>query len=371
MALLQTRNPVNGWLLAILLILIGSGFIVFLSAAVGLVARETGADFKSIIMSQTLFGLIPGLCAMYFLSRLSYKTLRRISFYLLLISIVISILVFIPGIGFEHGGAKRWIDFGFTTFQPSELLKIAIIIYLAAWLAAFKEKTNTIQWGMLPFIVIILGVGGGILLSQPDIDTFMVIIASATAMYIAAGARWKHLAGFFVLMLILATALTFMFPYVKDRVLTFADPSRDSLGSSYQIQQSLIAIGSGGFFGKGFGKSIQKFNYLPEPIGDSVFAVASEEFGFVGSSALIALFFLLAHQGLRTAARAPDVFGRLLAIGIVVMFVSQAFVNIGAMIGILPLSGITLPFVSHGGSALLFSLAEAGILLSISRTARQ
>ena len=367
----QTRNPVNGWLLTILLMLIGFGFIIFLSASVGLVARDSGADFKSIVFSQTVLGLLPGLALMYILSRLSYKTFRRISFYLLLVAIAISLLVFIPGIGFEHGGAQRWISVGSHTFQPSELLKIAIIIYLAAWLAAFKHKATTIQWGVLPFLVIIIGVGGGLLLSQPDIDTFLVIIASSTAMYFVAGAKWKHIAGFLILMLIVGTALIFTFPYAKERILTFVDPSRDSLGAGYQIQQSLIAIGSGGLFGRGFGKSIQKFNYLPEPIGDSVYAVASEEFGFFGSSCLLLLFFLLAHQGLRVASRAPDLFGRLLATGIVIMFVSQAFDNIGAMIGLFPLSGITLPFVSHGGSALLFTLAEAGMLLSISRASHQ
>lgn len=366
----QTRNPVNGWLLTILLALTVFGFIIFLSASVGLVARDSGADFRSIVLSQTLFGLIPGLFLMFVLSRLSYKTLRRFSFFFIIIAFVISLLVFVPGLGFEHGGAQRWLDLRITTFQPSELLKIAVIIYLAAWLAAFKNKVTTFKWGMLPFLVIIC-LTGAILLNQPDIDTFLVLIASGTAMYIVAGAPWKHIVWLGLILLVASIAASFVFPYARERVVTFLNPSRDSLGASYQIQQSLIAVGSGEWFGKGFGKSIQKFNYLPEPIGDSVYAVASEEFGFAGSVGLLALFFLLAHQGLRVAARAPDVFGRLLAIGIVVMFLSQAFVNIGAMIGLIPLSGITLPFVSHGGSALLLTLAEAGILLSISRTARE
>src|SRR3989344_1803554 len=366
----QTRNPVNGWLLATLLLLTAFGFIIFLSASVGLVARDSGADFKSIVTSQTLFGLLPGLFLMFLLSRLSYKTLRRFSFFLIIIAFAVSLLVFVPGLGFEHGGAQRWLDLRITTFQPSELLKIAVIIYLAAWLAAFKNKVTTFKWGMLPFLVLI-SITGAILLNQPDIDTFLVLIASGTAMYIVAGAPWKHIVWLGLILLVASIAASFVFPYARERVVTFLNPSRDSLGASYQIQQSLIAVGSGEWFGKGFGKSIQKFNYLPEPIGDSVYAVASEEFGFAGSVGLLALFFLLAHQGLRVAARAPDVFGRLLAIGIIVMFLSQAFVNIGAMIGLIPLSGITLPFVSHGGSALLLTLAEAGILLSISRTARE
>src|SRR3989344_2017844 len=305
---------------------------------------------------------------MFILSRVPYKYLRSLAFYLLIASMVASLLVFIPYLGFSHGGATRWISIGSHTFQPSEFLKIGVLIYLAAWFATVKQRASTIRWGLPPF-VIIMGLAGAILFKQPDIDTFLVIGAGATAMYIAAGARLRHLLLLGLLTAGLLTALAFAFPYVRDRINTFANPTEASLGSGYQIQQSLIAVGSGGLLRRGFGKSIQKFNYLPEPIGDSVYAVASEEFGFVGSVLILLLFFLLAHQGLRVASHSPDLFGRYLAIGIIVMFLSQALVNIGAMIGIFPLSGITLPFVSHGGTALLFTLGEAGILLSISRRA--
>src|SRR3989344_3682856 len=310
----RSYAPVNGLLLATLLALTGIGFVIFLSASIGLVARDTGADFKSVVFTQTIFGLLPGLLGMYVLSRIPHKKLRIWSLYLLAFSILLSFAVFIPGLGFAHGGAQRWISLGSHTFQPSELLKIAVIIYLAAWFAMVGQKASTFRSGALPFLVVI-GITGAVLFSQPDIDTFMVLFASGLAMYIAAG--------------------------------------------------------SGGFFGKGFGKSTQKFNYLPEPIGDSVYAVASEEFGFIGSVGLLFFFFLLGHQGLGVASRARDLFGRYLAVGIVMMFLSQAFINIGAMLGILPLSGITLPFISHGGTALLFTLTEAGILLSISRSARE
>lgn len=364
----QTRNPVNGWLLAIILTLALFGFVIFLSASVGLVARDSGADFKSIALKQGAF-LALGLILMFFFSKVPHKHLRRLSFFILVTAMFVSVLVFVPGLGFEHGGAKRWISLGTFTFQPSEVLKIAVIVYFAAWLSMIQQKVSDAKWGMLAFIII-LGLAGIILLAQPDIDTFLVTASACFAMYIAAGARWKHIALLVGAGVILLIVVSIAFPYIGRRVQTFFNPTEDSLGSGYQIQQSLIAVGSGGFWGKGFGKSVQKFNYLPEPIGDSVYAVASEEFGFTGSVGLLALFFLLAQQGLRVAMRAIDPFGRFLAVGIVVMFLTQAFVNIGAMLNIIPLSGITLPFVSHGGSALLLTLIEAGILLSISRTAR-
>src|SRR3989338_1218192 len=366
----RSYAPVNVLLLATLLALTGIGFVIFLSASIGLVARDTGADFKSVVFTQTIFGLLPGLLGMYVLSRIPHKKLRIWSLYLLAFSILLSFAVFIPGLGFAHGGAQRWISLGSHTFQPSELLKIAVIIYLAAWFAMVGQKASTFRSGALPFLVVI-GITGAVLFSQPDIDTFMVLFASGLAMYIAAGAKIRHVILILLLCTLLTGVLTLVFPYVKQRMQTFINPTADSLGSGYQIQQSLIAVGSGGFFGKGFGKSTQKFNYLPEPIGDSVYAVASEEFGFIGSVGLLFFFFLLGHQGLRVASRARDLFGRYLAVGIVMMFLSQAFINIGAMLGILPLSGITLPFISHGGTALLFTLTEAGILLSISRSARE
>ncbi len=365
----RSLAPVNGWLLTTLITLTAFGFIIFLSASVGLVARESGANFRAIITTQFIFGLLPGLVGMYLLSRVPHKVFRNWAFYILLFSLLLTLSVFIPGLGFSHGGAQRWISFGSHTLQPSELLKVAVIIYLAAWfsMAHRKQRMETFQFGTLPLLMV-LGISGIVLLLQPDVDTFLVTCTSAFAMYLAAGAKIKHLGLLVLLLAILSGTLVMAFPYVKSRVQTFFNPQRDALGAGYQIQQSLIAVGSGGFFGKGFGKSVQKFSYLPEPIGDSIYAVASEEFGFLGSVGLLLLFFLLAHLGLRIASKAPDPFGRFLAVGIVVMFLSQAFVNIGAMIGIMPLSGITLPFVSHGGTALLFSLAEAGILLSISRT---
>jgi cell division protein FtsW len=275
-----------------------------------------------------------------------------------------------PSIGIEHGGARRWLAVGSLSFQPSEILKFGFIIYLAAWAGSVKEKIGSFKYGFLPLLVL-FGICGGLLLKQPDTDTFLIIIMTGIAMFIAAGGRWRYVFMMLLVGLIGLSFLVYTRPYVKQRITTFLNPTADSLGASYQIQQSLIAIGSGGMFGKGFGQSVQKFTYLPEPVGDSIFAVAAEEFGFFGSVILVAIFLLFATRGLKIASRVPSAFGRLTVVGIVIMIASQAFVNIGAMLGVLPLSGITLPFVSHGGTSLFISLFEVGVVLSISKSQKQ
>jgi cell division protein FtsW len=209
------------------------------------------------------------------------------------------------------------------------------------------------------------------LLTQPDTDTFVVTITAALLMYMVAGAKWKHFFIFIFLGAIALAGLIYAKPYLRQRVETMLNPKINNQTSSYQLSQSLIAVGSGGLSGRGFGQSIQKFHYLPEPIGDSVFAVAAEEFGFVGSLLILIVFILFGLEGLKISSNASDNFGRLLSLGIVILIVSQAFVNIAGMIGVLPLMGIPLPFVSHGGTALLITLVEAGIVMSISRGSKK
>jgi cell division protein FtsW len=215
--------------------------------------------------------------------------------------------------------------------------------------------------------VVILGICGVLLLKQPDHDTLLVISATGVAMFLAAGAKWKHIMLLVLIGLIGLSFKIYTTPYAMQRVKTFLNPAADSLNAGWQSQQSLIAVGAGGLFGRGFGQSVQKFTYLPEPAGDSIFAVAAEELGFVGATLLIAIFVLFATRGLKIASATSNTFARLTVVGIVIMIASQAFVNIGAMLGVVPLSGITLPFVSQGGTSLFFTLVEAGIVLSISR----
>ena len=352
------------WLLSIFAGLVASGFFIFLSASVGLIARE-GATFGSVAFSRLLAVTIGGGLA-YGLSRIDYRLLRRYALSFLCAGVLLSLGVFLPGIGIEHGGAKRWVGaFGFT-FQPSELLKIAFVVYAAAFFASAKEKVISFSFGLLPLLVL-LTFSGGLLLLQPDTDTFAVLFFALTAIFFVAGGRFKQLGILCLTGLIALSVLVAIHPYLKDRFLTFFDPAHDPQGSGYQIQQSLIAIGSGGFFGRGFGQSVQKFSYLPEPIGDSIFAVAAEEFGFVGAVLLVLLFLAFCLRGLRVAANAPDTFARLLVVGIVILIGASACINIASMLGLIPLSGLTLPLVSHGGSALVITLAGAGIVLNISR----
>lgn len=363
---MASRIKVDKPFLIITAILVVVGFFIFSSASLGLLAKES-SNYSSVAFSQTVLGLCLGTIAMVIAARQDGKIWKKLAFYILFIAIVLNILVLFPSIGFEHGGARRWISLGSLSFQPAEILKIGFVLYFAAWAASVKDKIKTFKYGFVPFLVL-LGIAGGLLLMQPDTDTFLIIVITGMAMFISAGGQWRQ-----ILLILLAGAIGIGFlaytrPYIKQRIDTFLNPQADSLGASYQIQQSLIAIGSGGLFGTGFGQSVQKFTYLPEPVGDSIFAVAGEEFGFVGSVTLVALFVLFAARGLKIASRTADTFGRLAVVGIVIMIVSQAFVNVGAMLGVIPLSGITLPFVSHGGTSLFISLFEAGIVLSISKS---
>jgi cell division protein FtsW len=351
--------------LALVVILSGVGFLVFLSAALGLLARS-GTTYSSVVMSQLLFGLIGGSIAMYILSNIHYRHYRKWALYIFIIGLVATLAVFIPGLGMTHAGATRWLDLGFTTMQPSELLKLAYIIYLATWLSGMHKHVKNPRYGLIPFVAI-TGLIAVVMLLQPDTDTFMIMGVAGVAMFVTAGARFRDILLLGGLAAILVTVLSFARPYVMERMLTFLDPDADPLGSGYQINQSLIAVGSGNISGRGFGQSIQKFEYLPEPIGDSVFAVYGEEFGFVGVLALIGLFVALSLRGYKIAENAKDMFGTLLVVGIITTILSQAFLNMGAMLGVAPLSGLPLPFVSHGGTALLVTLAAMGIVLNVSR----
>ncbi len=346
------------------LILVLVGVAIFSSAAMGQVGKDS-ASFTTIVVKQVAI-LLAGLVLMVISANLPYQNLKKWSPFILLGGLALSALVFVPGLGFMYNGATRWINVGFITIQPAEFLKLAFIIFLAAWAGARKEKIKSLTEGFLPFLIF-LALVVAVMFFQKDTGTLMVMVAGAIGIFIAAGGRIWHLLALGLIGVIAFGALVVVRPHVRDRVTTFLDPSRDEQGSSYQINQSLIAIGSGGLMGRGFGQSIQKFNFLPEPIGDSIFAVASEEFGIVGSSLLVLLFLAFALYGYRLANKTSDSFGRLLTVGLVTLIAAQAFINIGAMLGLLPLTGVPLPFISHGGTALLLVLIEVGIILSISR----
>ena len=351
------------FLVSIILLTI-SGFIIFTSASLGLLARD-GASFAS-VASKQLIGLVIGCIAFYIMSRISYKELKKYSFYIFITALFINLLLFIPFFSMDHGGAARWIDLKFITFQPSEFLKIAFIIYFASWLSSVKEKVTTFKYGMAPYMIL-LAILSLLLLSQSDTDTLLVIAGTGIFMLFAAGGRIKHMAIIFAILFGIVMAVIIFRPYARQRVMTFLNPASASQSSGYQIQQSLLAIGSGGFSGRGFGQSIQKFNYLPEPIGDSIFAVQAEEFGFVGSVTLILMFLFFLFKTIKISIQTEDIFGRLLVLGIAILIIVESFMNICSMLGIIPLSGMPLLFVSHGGTALIITLGAVGIIANVSK----
>jgi cell division protein FtsW len=347
------------------LALLVTGLVVFVSASLGIYARDN-AKFTSIIFSQIFFGLFLGGIACFITAKINYKFWQKYSFYLFLLSVVTTLLVFIPGVGVSHGGATRWLYIFGISFQPLEFLKIGFIIYFAAWIAEMKDRIGTFKYGFLPFIILI-GIIGAILLKQPDTDSFVIIFIVGIVMYLIGGGKWRHIFLIILIGLIGVSSLLFMRPYLLARFTTFLHPDQNALTSGYQIQQSLIAVGSGEIFGRGLGQSIQKFKFLPESIGDAIYPIAAEEFGFVGSVIIILLFLFFMSRGLKIGTCAPDIFSRLLAIGIVILITIQSLLNIASMIGVLPLSGSPLIFFSQGGTALFFTLAEIGIIINISK----
>ncbi len=359
------KNKVDRYLLIITSILVFYGLMIFLSASLGLLARG-GARLSSVVANQILFGILLGTLFSYLMTKLDYKTLGKYSFWIWVFSIIFTLLVFMPGLGFSHGGARRWVLIAGFSIQPSELLKIAYIIYISAWIARIKSEIITFKYGFLPFIII-SAITVSVLIFQPDIGTTLLILLSGSLLYFIGGSNLKHVILVGILGLILATGLVLMKPYLWSRLVTFLDYSSDPQGAGYQIQQSLIAVGSGQLTGRGFGQSLQKFHYLPEPIGDSIFAVASEEFGFVGMFLLIALFLSLGVRAYYLSMKVKEKFGSLLIIGLTTMIISQSFFNMGAMLGIFPLSGLPLIFVSHGGTAMFFSLLSIGIILRVTK----
>ncbi|MEK7208879.1 MAG: FtsW/RodA/SpoVE family cell cycle protein [Patescibacteria group bacterium] len=360
------RRVLNRRFFFFILALALGGFFIFLSASLGLLNRG-GASYGRVILKQLLI-LIGAIGLMLMAANFDYHRLRRWALPIFLVALAVSLLVFVPGLGFSSGGARRWLSIGTQTFQPSELLKLGFIIYLAAWLTRTNVQLTSWASGFLPF-VLLMGVTGATLIAEPDLGTFSVLAVSALVMFFVAGGHWRQLLLISVLGLILIGGTIAAKPYARERILTFIHPQENLLTSSYQLNQSLIAIGSGGWLGRGLGRSIQKFNYLPEPIGDSIFAVAAEEFGLFGGLSIILIFIIFAWWGLALAAQASDRFGRVLITGIIVLIATGAFVNIASMLGLLPLTGIPLIFISHGGSSLLFSLLGCGIILNVGRFA--
>ncbi len=347
----------------LVLVIVLLGLAIFSSASLGLLARESSSVSRDILLQAGL-GLGLGFIALVIARAIPLAWFKVSAPYLYAGTLLFTALVFIPGIGVHAGGATRWINLGFTTVQPAEFLKIGFVLALAWWLAPRSRQLANPKKGLIPFVALI-ALPSILLLAQPNTSTTLLILATGMVMYICAGAPWRDF-GILVLCTVVALGVIILVrPYVLERIKTFIHPSNNSLTSGYQIQQSLIAIGSGGLLGKGFGQSVEKFNYLPEPEGDSIFAVFAEETGFVGAAILLALFIGLAARGIVIAGNSHDLFGGLVALGFSFIIILQAFINIGAMLGIIPLTGLPLPFISHGGTSLMAMLIMCGIILNV------
>ena len=309
-----------------------------------------------------------GAAAMWVLMKMDYRQLRWLSPLLMLAAIVGLFAVLMPGIGVERNGATRWIYIGgpIPPLQPSEFAKLALIIYVGAWLAGRGENIKTWWLGFFP-CVLLVGFVAGLIMMQPDMGTTIVIVATTMTMVFVAGASLRHLAAFGGVAGVVAVMLTFSGDYRADRIFAFTSAENDPSGRGFHTLQLLIALGSGGVDGIGLGASRQKFFYVPGAHTDGIFAIIGEELGFIGCMFVIALFAVLLTRGFRVIFRARDDFGSLLAVGIVSWIGYQTLINIGGITRVMPLTGIPLPFVSYGGSALLAMLAGVGILLSVSR----
>lgn len=355
----------DNFFLGITIILVIVGMFSFVSASLGILARNESV-FYNVLFSQLVLGLVGGGIALYVCMRIPYKFWRKYSFYFFIFSLVLTALVFVPGLSLSHGGASRWISIGPVTFQPAEFLKFAFVLYFAGWLSWIYKKKKDVTSAIVPFVAM-MGIAAFLLLRQPDTKSLVLIFIAALGMLFVAGIKWKYIIAVCLIGLVALGALVAFRPYVAERFKTFMNPNHDPRGSSYQLRQALIAIGSGGTFGRGLGQSIQKFNYLPEPQGDSIFAIIGEEFGFMGSVIVIVLFVMFALRGFRIATRAPDTFSSLLVFGIITLLTAQSFLNIASIIGVIPLTGVPLVFMSHGGTSLMISLAAVGIVLNVSK----
>ncbi len=348
--------------------------LVMLSSASSDLGKIKFNDTYYYLKHQILYGLSLGILGFLAGSLIYYRWWRKISVPLLLVSLFALALVFTP-LGFSHAGANRWLNLGPLSVQPAELLKFSFIIYLAAWLSAKKEKNShrqtNILSGYLPFLII-CGLVSFLILIQPSTTSVIIIMASGLLIYFISGARLSFVFGTIFLTLIVLILIISITPYRLARVETyiknfFGSETVDYQAQGYQIDQSKMAIGSGGLWGVGFGQSTTKFKYLPEPISDSIFAVIGEELGFIGAITLVGIFILLFFRGFIIAKKSRDQFAKLTVIGFISIIGIQAFINIAAISGLIPLTGVPLPFISYGGTSLAIFLTMSGVIVNISR----
>lgn len=363
------RAGVDRTLLLILSLLMMCGLLALFSATYYKAVDQGDALLE---VKRQLVGIGLGAVLMLITSRIPHTFWAdpRVVVAGLAASMILLVLVLIPGVGVYLNGSRRWLSIAGMSFQPSEVAKIASVIYLAATLSYRLERLEKLWRGVVP-LLIVPAVMFLLILEQPNLSTAGSIMIVAVLMMLLAGARWRHLCLMGVAGLCVGTVYAWIEPYRRERLLSFRDPFAQMSDEGYQLAQSLIAIGSGGLFGRGLGQGRQKFSYLPYPESDFIFAIVGEDFGLLGCAVVIALFLAFAFAGMRIAVFCPDRHGCLLAAGLTAMIAVQAFINIGVVVGVLPTTGLPLPFFSAGGTSISLLMAATGIILSVSRTSRK
>lgn len=365
--IIKLRKKIDPWIPILGLVLSLFGLVMILSASQVSAAEQYGNAYFFFIRQLISWGI--GIAALVYFMRVDIERLFAWRTGFLVATLVLLVLVFAPVIGPKIANVHRWIDLGFFRLQSAEVAKLFLTIYFSAWLAIKGEFINHPFKGFLPFVAI-LAVTAGLVVLEPDLGTAIVIVAVAMTIFFAAKAHLVQFIGLALIGILAVYILIHIAPYRADRLKAFLNrgsETSDNLGSGYHGQQALIAIGSGGLWGVGFGQGISKYQYLPESHTDSIFAVVAEELGFVRTAIVLFAYIILLWRGMIIAARANSRFVQLLAVGLTTAIVIQVFINIGGLLNVLPLTGIPLPFISYGGSSLIVSLAMLGLLTNISR----
>ena len=352
------------WLFGLVLALVSLGVVMVYSASAIIAAERFGDPY--FFLKKQLFWAVLGMLCLWGAMRLDYRRLEHLVMPLLVLSFVLLVLVLVPPFGQAINGTRRWFRIASFSFQPVELAKLALVVYLAAFLTRRQEVVQTFGRGLMP-LLLVAGAMAGLTILQPDLGNSLALVLLTLALAYLAGARMLHMAAIALAALPIVAVLIAMKPYRWRRMVAFMNPWDDAQGSGFQIIQSFLALGSGGWLGRGLGESKQKLFYLPEPYTDFIFAIIGEELGLLGAVAVVVLFALLIWRGLRVGLHAPDAFGGYLALGLTLMLATQTLVNLGVVMGALPTKGLPLPFISFGGSALLTTMFASGVLLNISQ----
>lgn len=352
------------WLLAAVAGLLGLGIIMVFNVSYFQAGTRYGDPY--LFFRKHLISVGVGISVMLLVSRIRLELLERWAAVMLPLCMIALLLVLTPGIGVERGGARRWIALGGFSLQPSEFVKLGVVLFLARWISRHRERLSSFTNGLLPALACV-GLCCALIMGQPDFGTTVILGGLALLMLFVGGARLTHVGGLVALGLVGMVVAVQVAPYRMRRLLAFLDPFEHAQDGAFQLVQSLIAVGSGGITGVGLGNSKQKMAFLPEAHTDFIFALVGEELGLLGALVVLALFAVVAVRGFRIAARHPDPFASLLAFGVTAVLVLSAVVNIGVVLGLLPTKGLPLPFLSYGGSALLATMIEVGVLASLSR----